>query len=531
MKFIQAIKFRPNWHYIILSLFIFIVTANISPHFNPIPRRDSGVYLYIGEHILKGDLPYRDLWDHKGPLIYYINALGVWLKEDSLWGIWIIQFISISGAVFLGYSVLSQVYNRTSALFGSLFWVVYLSDLLGGGNHVEEYALLFEFLCVMLFWKAQKIHRHDWNEFFIGIATAFSFLLRPNNVVMGLTIGGFLALEGFLLGNWRRTFRRLFAMAAGTMLVVASTLLFFASQHALPELIDSVIMYNARYASTPPFDRWQVFLEGISYLPNFSMIAIATWFSGLLYLRYPSNLSKEQGSFLALSLLSLPLAILLSLLSGRNYSHYFLIWLPSLGLLSGFFAFKIQNGINALNSFPKSNNKVNIGTVWIYALIFAGVLHPLSILLPHAGSMMVDTIQLRGLPPVDFSQQKEGAYIDYIFRHTQEDDYVLIWGNELTYNFLTGREAPSKFIYQYPFFTPNYATEKMIDEFLTDMMDKKPLIIDSAVSNPTLPSLASNHWDNFPKMQPVIRYIRDNYEITELIGPKNWPVWVYKGNN
>jgi len=502
--------------------------VNISPHFYPIPRRDSGVYLYIGEQILEGKLPYRDLWDHKGPLIYYINALGIWLKEGSLWGIWIIQLASIGGAVFLGYFAMSKVFSKASALFGSVLWLIYLHDLLWGGNHVEEYALFLEFMSVILFWKSEKNHSHYWNEFFIGIATALSFLLRPNNIAMGLAIGAFLLIQTFFPGNWRRSLLRLLTIATGVILVAALVLFFFASQDALPEFIDSVIMYNILYSSNPPSDRPGGFLIGISYLPVISIIAIATWFAGLIHLRYHSNLSREQTSFLAVSLLSLPIAISLSLVSGRNYPHYFMIWLPSLSLLSGFFAYQFQNAINALDSSPKLN-RVKIGTIWIYALTFASTLYPLSVLTPPAVNMLADTIQLRALPPVDYLQVNKGAYVDYIFLNTQEEDYVLIWGNELMYNFLIGRKAPSKFIYQYPFTIPNYATEEMISEFLNDIIDKKPLIIDSGVSDETIPFIASDDWNSFPNMQVVIQYIRENYEITEYIGPYKWSVWVYKG--
>ena len=35
---------------------------------------DQGLYAYIGERILAGDLPYRDAWDQKPPTIHYTYA-------------------------------------------------------------------------------------------------------------------------------------------------------------------------------------------------------------------------------------------------------------------------------------------------------------------------------------------------------------------------------------------------------------------------------------------------------------------------
>ena len=42
-----------------------------------IPSYDAGVFNYVGMVIQHGGMPYVDVFDHKGPLIYLINALAV----------------------------------------------------------------------------------------------------------------------------------------------------------------------------------------------------------------------------------------------------------------------------------------------------------------------------------------------------------------------------------------------------------------------------------------------------------------------
>src|SRR3954447_17879480 len=36
---------------------------------------DSGIFLYVGQRLLHGDVLYRDIADNKPPLIYWLNAL------------------------------------------------------------------------------------------------------------------------------------------------------------------------------------------------------------------------------------------------------------------------------------------------------------------------------------------------------------------------------------------------------------------------------------------------------------------------
>src|SRR5262249_12485052 len=45
--------------------------------------RDEGAFLTIAQEILHGRLPYRDAFDHKGPAIYYLVALLLWLTHAA----------------------------------------------------------------------------------------------------------------------------------------------------------------------------------------------------------------------------------------------------------------------------------------------------------------------------------------------------------------------------------------------------------------------------------------------------------------
>ena len=79
----------------ILILFAILALAffSISPHRNPVPHRDSGIFLQIGSEVLRGKVLYLQAWDIKQPLIFFINALGLWLGQGSIWGVWALEFV------------------------------------------------------------------------------------------------------------------------------------------------------------------------------------------------------------------------------------------------------------------------------------------------------------------------------------------------------------------------------------------------------------------------------------------------------
>ena len=58
------------------------------PGNNRFPTEDSSVFLYIGERMTEGGIPYRDFFDHKGPMLYFVefdsSNLLFWFSNSSL---------------------------------------------------------------------------------------------------------------------------------------------------------------------------------------------------------------------------------------------------------------------------------------------------------------------------------------------------------------------------------------------------------------------------------------------------------------
>src|SRR5512133_2524989 len=106
------------------ALISFIGTVIVLFPNNPanmtLPSRDSGVFLYVGWRLLMGDVPYRDVWDHKPPLIYFVDALGLTLTPASLWGVWLLQFIFIFFMIFLVYRALEHQMGTYAGLAGTV---------------------------------------------------------------------------------------------------------------------------------------------------------------------------------------------------------------------------------------------------------------------------------------------------------------------------------------------------------------------------------------------------------------------------
>src|SRR5215216_4680929 len=185
-----------------------------NPHNMTLPSRDSGVFLYVGWRFLNGDIPYRDVWDHKPPLIYFVDALGIALTPDSLWGVWVLRFLFIFFTLFFIYKLLDREFGIFAALAGTVTLTSGLLTILEKGNVTEEYTLVFQALCFWLFVSAWRRDFPLGSSFWIGVLGGLAFNFKQTTIGLWVTYGFFLLmirllrrrfpLKDFLslLGGW-----------------------------------------------------------------------------------------------------------------------------------------------------------------------------------------------------------------------------------------------------------------------------------------------------------------------------------------
>ena len=74
--------------FVIAMVFCSSFTSPLYPNYY---GDDSAVFVLIGKAIVNGKIVYKDLFDHKGPILFFIEAIGYSISERT--GIWIIQCI------------------------------------------------------------------------------------------------------------------------------------------------------------------------------------------------------------------------------------------------------------------------------------------------------------------------------------------------------------------------------------------------------------------------------------------------------
>lgn len=208
-------------------LFVLLFSCTTSPLYEHHPfwfHGDSGIFQEMGVCLAQGGTPYVDLFDHKGPILWFIQALGIWISPH--WGLVLLQTISLFFTLLLWYKTSNWLLNKKviSAII-SLFGLLFLLAFYQRGNLCEEWCLSFVSLPIYIYVKRltnkeehKPIYSHR-DSFIIGICVGILSMIRLNNTA---PIVGFV-LWHFILCIKNKEYGRLWidvASICGGMIIV-----------------------------------------------------------------------------------------------------------------------------------------------------------------------------------------------------------------------------------------------------------------------------------------------------------------------
>lgn len=482
-----------------------------SPGNMPLTFQDSGVFLYIGSHILQGQVPYRDIWENKPPGVFYLDALGLGIANGSRWGVWAIEVFAVAIASLVSYKLLCEAFGRLAALIGTGIWLLSLIYVIQGGNLTEEYALPLQFGCLWLAYDSESRGSYGWHGYFIGILLGLSFFLKQNLIGIGFAIGLYIIASRLMSKQPSRLVPDLLPIFLGGLGVIASVVVFIAAKSALPDFWDNAFVFNSVYPKRMDLQSpFEPITRGLDYLSKtgVAMLGLIGWGAGLADRLFNRNPLDKKPILLGIAMIDLPIELILVSLPGNWYGHYYMALLPVLSILAAFSVRLIETGLSKFVPSPRAGRVVPL-------LVFAGCVVAEKLpLKDYVASFEV----LRNI--------RSNHIVDYVQRNTAPGDCVLMWGLETRVNFLAQRCSPTKYTYQsFPLRTPGYTRKEHIEQFLQDLERNKPkLIIDSKENGFFIDETGFTS----PEIERLLKFIEANYEEKEQIG--SWVVYAYAGS-
>ncbi len=450
-------------------LLIFIACMLLYGAFFPLrenyyPSHDYSIFAYIGQQILRGKMPYTQLWDHKPPVIFYLNALGLKLFKGSLAGIWVPEVIGFFiGAVIL-FNILKRRFPAWISLAVLIPGLLHYVRVLDFGNYTEEVSLFFA-LCALglAFQDENRRRRHN---ILIGLAfgllAGLAFTCKQNTVGAW---GALLIMDLFAILPVKRSseaFRiRLkfwLAALAGFILVNILWAVYFALNHALEAYWDVAFRFNLIYSEKSGESRLATAWTTFTFLPTVSpwlFIAFISWIpAAISCCRSGISAFSKKHPLTFWALIDLPIELVFSGLSGMNYQHYFILCIPPVIVLLCFVMNLLSDRLSA--------------RVRIF----------------QAGSVLFFIAASLPLIPLyrnNYAPRSPSAYTkarDYLISETDQDRPILVWGSRSAIYVMSERYAPTAYFNERPLYLfPGEVRGSQWNELLQDMQNDPPQVV------------------------------------------------------
>ena len=229
-----------------------ILSVSTSPLYSDYCR-DSAMFQTIGKYWTEGYLPYVDLFDHKGPLIFFIDALGYAIGGKA--GLFALQVVFFAGAEFAAYRLLRCRLPRAASLVFALLLPFFLMPVWEEGNMIEEYSLLplfVAFFC-MYRWcigleRGEFVHPPRF-AFIYGLFFAFSFLTRLSNALPVCVAVLFIAAVLLAKKEYKNLLWNALGFIGGATVLIIPFVIYFAVHGALYDMWYGTVVFNLSYTN------------------------------------------------------------------------------------------------------------------------------------------------------------------------------------------------------------------------------------------------------------------------------------------
>lgn len=320
---------------IVSAAYLLIISFTTSPLYEKsLIGNDSMIFMMLGKFTKAGMIPYKEFFDHKGPMIVFVEYIG-FLIHDGRIGVFLIQIIFFTASLYGAYKILRLFYDKKTSLLFNILFLMLCSIFWEGGNLTEEYCLPFLMWSAYFAVKYFKVYltedknHNPWYSFLYGITFMMGSFTRITNALPMCIM----VLVSFCIliykKKWKNIIQNILMFLLGCGVILVPCIIYFVKNNALNEMLYATFIYNFRYAASNTQGRTlnDLVRASIYYVPLITSFIIGVY----------GVISKGREKIISICIIVSSAVGILLQLSGEQYAHYLIIWIPVLILAIGIF--------------------------------------------------------------------------------------------------------------------------------------------------------------------------------------------------
>lgn len=242
-------------YFFLTSALILTLCSTTSPIYAFHAWDDSNCFFTVGKSVLHGKTIYKDIYEQKGPLLYFMHTAAYLISRDSFLGIWIFQIVSATTFLIFSYKSISlfvsrEVRENLKFYLPIVLAIIFSSTCFVVGDSVEEFSMALTMYPLFVSLKNLKAKTEFKNKelFFSGVCAGCVFWMKFS--LVGFFIGWAIVPIWFYLKqrNFRGIFKAVGFVWGGVAAVSLPILIYFFVNDAIADLfqvyfLDNIFLY------------------------------------------------------------------------------------------------------------------------------------------------------------------------------------------------------------------------------------------------------------------------------------------------
>jgi len=321
------------FYFLVFLSFILLVVSRNSFLYEFNDAEDANTFYIVARYLLNGKVLYRDFFEQKGPIIYFLNVIGQLLFPKSFHGMYILEIIF--GAFYYKYAYDTLECLNPNPKRNAIITLIgcsssYAVPMLCHGGQVEEFALpLFAFLIYQI---VRSIHtKCDMSKialFSIGVQIACVFWSKYLVLMFYVLALVFYAGYCFYIKEFRRIINMFLYIGLGFLTISILMILYFIQTNSLSEMIQIYFVQNI-FSYAPVGEQVNIIGKLINHMSSLvvglglTIVYIPLFFVMLNDVTSPVRKSKRTVVKIFVATVSFALVTCL-IICGMSFSYYYI---------------------------------------------------------------------------------------------------------------------------------------------------------------------------------------------------------------
>ena len=245
MKIIN--KYKYHIFVFVLALIVLLITSKNSFLYVFNDWVDDNAFFTVGKGMFNGVVPYRDVFEQKGLLLYLIYGIGYLFSHTTFHGVFILEVLSFSIFLYYLHKIISMFYNEKYSflILPIVACLLTVTKAFAQGGSCEEFCLPFMAVSLYYFIKHFKEKELTKKEIAInGLMAGCVLMMKYTILGFWIGFGLFIFIDYLLKKKYKESFMFCLYFLIGMIIPFIIAIIYLLIVGGVKEFIDDYFVIN-----------------------------------------------------------------------------------------------------------------------------------------------------------------------------------------------------------------------------------------------------------------------------------------------